>query len=95
MISRELQQEVRASADQGSDQLARVPRGRVFEATVATVTAGAAGDGNALVKVRWRDSELTVSGYSAGYTPGVGHRVRCTLTDDNKLYIDYRIVGYP
>ena len=63
-------------------------------ATTSAISAGAAADGNALVSVNWRGQEVTAAGYSANYTPGVGHRVVCDLIDD-QLFIAYRIVGYP
>lgn len=84
----------RRLADQISRQVAAPPQDRFFHATVATVTAGAASDGNARVTVTWRGAALTASGYAASYTPVVGHRVLCVLAD-GQLSILHRSVGYP
>ena len=59
---------------------------------VTAVTAGAAADGNALVTVNWRGTELYAS-YGAHYTPAVGHVVLMTRTQP--LHIIDRIIGTP
>ena len=63
-------------------------------ATVTTVTAGGAVDGNALVKVTWRGLEVTVNGYLNSYTPTPGDRVLCGYVD-SQLIVKGRIVGSP
>jgi hypothetical protein len=84
VISRRLQRVSHRLADQQSNRLRELTP-PFFNATVSTVSAGQAADGNALV---------TVAGYAASYTPAVGHRVSCR-TVDHQVQIDYRIVGYP
>lgn len=64
-------------------------------ATVAAVTAGAASDGNALVKVTYRGATLTCTGgYNRAYTPVVGHRVVCDWIS-GQLTIAYSPIGQP
>lgn len=93
-LSRELGLAARRFADQQSDRLADVPVSRHIRATVATVTEGAAVDGNAVVQVTWRGAVLTVSDYPDSYTPVVGHRVLCVLVD-GLLSILHHGIGYP
>lgn len=64
-----------------------------FAATVMTVTAGAAQDGNALVTVSYRGATFAAA-YSASYTPVVGHVVKVTVVR-NQPIIDFRIIGTP
>ena len=93
MASRALQRAAHRFADQQSDRLRTLPRA-AFMAEVSAVTVGAAADGNALVTVSWRGEEILVAGYANSYTPVIGHRVKCSLVDDQPV-IDYRVVGYP
>jgi hypothetical protein len=65
-----------------------------FWATVQSVTPGAASDGNALVTVSWRGTQLPVNAYAASYTPVVGHRVKCDYID-GQVSIAYRGIGQP
>ena len=95
MASREVARAARRFADRGSARLADIPAARLLKATVASVTPGAASDGNALVTVSWRGGEYEVADYPDTYTPGVGDRVRCALDGDNELAILHRCIGYP
>jgi hypothetical protein len=81
-------------ADQQSSRFAEVPSARLLRATVTTVTAGGASDGNALVYVTWRGAEGPVADYPDSYTPVVGHRVLCALVDD-QLSILHHSIGTP
>lgn len=90
--SRELARAARRFADANTDRLAEIPQDRDFFATVTTVVTGAGPGGNALVKVTWRGVELTVRSYNAAYTPDAGHRVRCSLVD-NQLVIEGRYIN--
>lgn len=94
MSGRALDQAVRRYADQQTQALSDLPSARLFRATVATVTPGAAVDGYALVAVAWRGGELLVADYPDSYTPLVGHRVLCALVD-SQLSILHRGIGYP
>jgi hypothetical protein len=62
-------------------------------ATVLTVTAGAASDGNALVAVTWRGATCNLP-YLASYTPVVGHHVML-LVQPPQAVITGRIIGTP
>lgn len=93
-MNRELAAAARRFADATSARIADAPGARQIIATVSTVTAGAASDGNALVTVSWRGVDITAAGFAASYTPIVGHRVVCDLID-NQLIVAYRIVGQP
>lgn len=85
---------VRRYQDAIARRLNEADNSRQIVATIATVTAGGAKDGNALVQVTWRGATLTVKGYAASYTPVVGHRVVCDYVD-NQLIVAYRVVGQP
>lgn len=94
-MNRELATAARQFADANSARIsAAASPSREVIATVNTVTAGAASDGNAAVTVLWRGSVCAVSGYLASYTPAVGHRVVCAYID-NQLIITGRIIGQP
>jgi hypothetical protein len=69
------------------------PRSWVEPATVATVTAAAAADGNALAVVTWRGANVQAA-YLASYTPTVGHRV-AVVVQGGALLILGRIIGTP
>jgi hypothetical protein len=66
----------------------------VAPAVVATVTAGAAADGNALVTVTWWGVAVPAS-YLASYTPTVGHTVAVVYQPPGGLLILGRIIGTP
>jgi hypothetical protein len=70
-----------------------VPTCRTEPATVLTVTAGAASDGNALVTVSWRGVSIAVP-YVASYTPTVGHVVQLLIQGPQKI-IWGRVYGMP
>lgn len=93
-MNRELAAISRRFADTNSSRIAAAESTRQVLVTIATVTVGGAGDGNALVKVSWRGQTVTVAGYAASYTPVVGHRVVCDYID-NQLIVAYRVIGQP
>jgi len=70
------------------------PSAWVEPATVATVTAGAAADGNALTTVTWRGQSVQAA-YLASYTPTVGHVVAVLYQPPGGLLILGRIIGTP
>lgn len=92
--SRDLARAARRLADQTSSRISGATGTRQIIATVETVTAGAASDGNARVTLLWRGGAITAAGYAAAYTPVAGHRVVCDYIDD-QLIVAYRIVGQP
>ena len=94
MSSRRVRAAAQRLADQQTARLADVPAARLLRATVETVTAGAAADGNALVTVLWRGEELDVSDYPDSYTPVAGHRVLCAVVD-TQLSILHHSIGTP
>lgn len=63
-------------------------------AIVATVTAGAAADGNALATVTWRGVAVPAA-YLASYTPTVGHTVAVLYQPPGGLVILGRVIGTP
>jgi hypothetical protein len=70
------------------------PSAWVEPALVATVTAGAAADGNAAVTVTWR-GQATNAAYLSSYTPTVGHVVAVIYQPPASLLIVGRIIGTP
>lgn len=75
--------------------LAKVPPATVayMNGTVASVTAGAAADGNAAVVVTVGDDGIPAP-YLAAYTPVVGHMVRVQFVNGSPLIIG-RVIGWP
>lgn len=69
------------------------PSAWVEQATVATVAAGAAADGNALVTVTWRGASQKAA-YLSSYAPTVGHVV-AVVVQGGALLILGRIIGTP
>jgi hypothetical protein len=67
---------------------------RLEQAVVATVTAAAAADGNALVEVTWRGGTHAAA-YLASYTPTVGHTVTVAVQPPAGLLILGRPIGTP
>lgn len=63
-------------------------------AVVATVTPGAAADGNALATVTWRGQSVQAA-YLASYTPTVGHTVIVLYQPPAGLLILGRVIGTP
>lgn len=94
MPSREVARAARRVADQNRAALADAPASKRIVATIATVTAAAGTDGNALVTVTWRGTTFTANGYNRTYTPVVGHRVICDLLGDGQVYVDYSPIGF-
>lgn len=90
MISRQLSDIARKVADQLTNKFADVPDSKHVRATVVGVTAREGGFPT--VTVRWRGSEVIVTGYGAHYTPAVGQRVLCAYFD-NQLEILHHSVG--
>ena len=61
--------------------------------TVATVTAGAAADGNPLVTVSWQGKAIRAA-YASSYTPVTGHVVLMARVGP-QLAIVCRLIGTP
>lgn len=84
----------RAAAETARD---RRPQGApvcwVELATIASVTAGAATDGNALVTIVWRGATVPAA-YTASYTPTVGHVVLVLVQLPQIVIVD-RVIGTP
>lgn len=70
------------------------PSAWVEPASVTTVTAGAAADGNALATVTWRGQAVQAA-YLASYAPTVGHTVAVLYQPPGGLLILGRIIGTP
>jgi hypothetical protein len=70
------------------------PSAWIEPATVATVTPGAAADGNALVTVTWRGAAQQAA-YLSSYTPTVSHVVAVVYQPPGGLLILGRIIGTP
>ena len=66
---------------------------RVTQATVVSVTPGAASDGSSLVVVSWFGTD-TDAAYLSSYTPGANHVVAVTKTGSQLLILG-RIIGTP
>lgn len=66
---------------------------RINKATVTSVAAGGATDGNALVVINWRGVDVAAP-YLATYTPTAGHVVAVAKTGSQMLILG-RIVGTP
>lgn len=66
----------------------------VETATITTVSAGAAADGNALVTISWRGQSLNAS-YLSTYTPTVGHVVAVVIQPPSLPLILSRVIGTP
>lgn len=79
---------LRGKTPQGS------PSAWVEPATVTTVSAGAAADGNALVTVTWRGQAVQAA-YLSSYTPVVAHIVAVLYQPPGGLLILGRIIGTP
>lgn len=92
---RRMLDQARRLADQHTRRLGdAASAGAPVFATVATVTAGGAADGNALVTVMWRGGTVTANGYLGGYPPVVGDRVVCAY-DGAQLIVLGKIIGHP
>lgn len=61
--------------------------------TIATVTSGAAADGNAAASVTVKGS-TTPAPYLSSYTPTVGHTVAVLLVNNSPLILG-RVIGLP
>lgn len=61
---------------------------------IATVTAGAASDGNALVTVTYRGVTVEAA-YPSTYTPVVAHVVNLLVTSTGGVFILGRFIGTP
>lgn len=72
---------------------AAVP-GRFQQGVIATVTAGAAADGNARVTVNCDDGVTVAIPYNANYTPTVGHVVLLAVQDSQRVIL-CRVIGRP
>jgi hypothetical protein len=69
------------------------PASWVEQAEVVDVTAAAASDGNALLTVEWRGTEVDAA-YCAGYTPNIGDTVLVVVQPPSLLVID-QVIGTP
>lgn len=67
--------------------------GRFEPGVIASVTPGAASDGNARVVVTWRGINVPCS-YPSSYTPVVGHVVALWI-DPPQIFISSRQIGTP
>lgn len=79
-----------------ADQLAALagtPGVRMEPAVILTVAAGAAADGNALVTVTWRGTDIAAP-YPSTYTPVVGHTVLLLVAPPQVVIIG-RYIGTP
>lgn len=95
MTSRLLADAARRFADHQSVRVAAAAASTGIEfATVDSVSAGAASDGNARVTVTWRGTSAVANGYVNSYTPRVGDRVVCANEGD-QLVIVGKIIGQP
>jgi hypothetical protein len=84
----------RAAAEAQRDQRPQgAPICWVEQATVASVTAGGAKDGNALCQITWRGS-VAAAAYAAGYTPTAGDVVLVLVQLPQLVIID-RVIGTP
>ncbi len=85
----------RLSAERARD---RPPQGAPYAGRepgqIATVTAGAAADGNALVEVTYRGVTVAAA-YPSTYTPVVGHTVNLLVTSAGSVFILGRFIGTP
>jgi hypothetical protein len=63
-------------------------------AVIASVTAGAAADGNAAAVVTWRGQAVGAA-YLASYTPVAGHNVIVLYQPPGGLLILGRVIGTP
>lgn len=61
---------------------------------VATVTAGAASDGNALAAVTYRGVTQELA-YLSSYTPVVGHTVAVSVSSSGAAFVLGRLIGTP
>lgn len=66
---------------------------RIEQGVIITVAAGAAADGNALVTVRWRGTDIRCA-YPSTYTPVVAHVV-LLLINPPMIVIACRLIGTP
>jgi hypothetical protein len=90
--SGELAHSARRLSAQRREQLAAMPAPEMFWATVTTVTAGAAGDGNVLVKVTWRGRDFVVR-YPDTYTPALNHRVLVANVENQPGIVGHYLGG--
>lgn len=75
------------------DLAGEIPAQWMDVGVIATVTAGAAADGNALVTVTWQGS-TSACAYPSTYTPVVGHRVLLAIQPP-QIVILCRLIGTP
>lgn len=75
------------------DLAGEIPAQWMDVGVIATVTAGAAADGNALVTVTWNGA-TTACAYPSTYTPVVGHKVLLAIQPP-QIVILCRLIGTP
>lgn len=85
----------RLAAERARD---RPPQGAPYSwpepGVIASVTPGAASDGNALVAVTYR-GVTTEAAYPSGYTPLAGHVVNLLVCSTGSVFILGRFIGTP
>lgn len=87
-----LSRELKRVATSMHDRTPAVPL-RMRIGTIASVTAGAAADGNSAVSVTI-GGDVVASPYVSGYAPIVGHRVYVLINKGSPL-IAGRVIGFP
>lgn len=71
-----------------------IPHTWFVSGVIASVTAGAASDGNARVTVTYNGATQAMA-YPSGYTPVVGHVVTVMLTSQGAVQILNHPIGTP
>lgn len=92
---RRLQRAVHRDADQQSARIGEIPADAAVIGTVTGIDVGVARDGRNVVRVTYRGGEATAAGWNVAQTFAVGDTVKCTLTGDHQLFIDYIVGGAP
>ncbi|MGZ4621448.1 MAG: hypothetical protein ACXVGF_04835 [Blastococcus sp.] len=94
MTSHRVELAARRLADQQAERLRLAALPERFVATVASVSAGEAQDGNATVTVTYRGTQVLAAGWNLAQTFAAGQRVMCSRLA-HQVFIDYRIGGQP
>ena len=92
---RRLQRAVHRDADQQQAKIADAPGDRAVVGTVTGIDVGVASDGLNVLRVTYRGGETVAAGWNRAQTFAVGDTVKCTLTADHQLFIDYIVGGAP
>lgn len=94
MTSHEVARAARQLADRQAERLRRATLPERFIATVASVAAGEAQDGNATVSVTYRSTTILAAGWNLAQTFAAGQRVMCSRLAD-QVFVEFRIGGQP